>query len=241
MYCSNCGNQVPDDTKTCPECGQDLSYENQHIQDQPKRYVKKTNRAVPVILAAMIALVAGTAMISLFFGTEESSSSDSTGGVTDLLTQSDAMTASEAETLEDLLNAEEPTPTATVTPIADLPEIQATIIETPTPTPTPEPTVTETPVPDAASGDYILPGSDTTAVTEAQLASMDAAQIRLARNEIYARHGLIFKSADLQAYFQSKTWYQGTVSSTSEIALNDVERSNIAFINAYERAHNYNQ
>ena len=33
----------------------------------------------------------------------------------------------------------------------------------------------------------------------------------IARNEIYARHGRKFNDSELQAYFNSKSWYKGTV------------------------------
>ena len=32
-------------------------------------------------------------------------------------------------------------------------------------------------------------------------------QLLIARNEIYARHGLGFKDESLREYFQSKSWY----------------------------------
>jgi hypothetical protein len=34
------------------------------------------------------------------------------------------------------------------------------------------------------------------------------AKLRLMRNEIFARHGYIFKDQDLQAYFAGKSWYR---------------------------------
>ena len=60
-------------------------------------------------------------------------------------------------------------------------------------------------------GDYILEGSDSRYITEKEVENLSEAERRLAKNEIYARHGRMFDSADLQDYFESKSWYKGTV------------------------------
>ena len=54
-------------------------------------------------------------------------------------------------------------------------------------------------------------------------------EINYAKNEIYARHGRQFASKELQDYFNSKSWYNGTISPSSfnESVFNDYERKNI--------------
>jgi YARHG domain-containing protein len=59
----------------------------------------------------------------------------------------------------------------------------------------------------------------------------DASQMR---QEIYARHGKVFKEPWLQKYFSSFDWYKADPSFT-EAALTDVEKKNIATIAAYEK------
>jgi hypothetical protein len=54
------------------------------------------------------------------------------------------------------------------------------------------------------------------------------------RNEIYARHGKVFKDRWLQKYFQSFDWYKANPKYT-DAALTTVERQNIAAIAAYEK------
>ena len=61
------------------------------------------------------------------------------------------------------------------------------------------------------TGDYILPTSNSAYLKESDLEGLTKEQIRLATNEIYARHGYIFEDQELQAYFEGKGWYQGTV------------------------------
>jgi hypothetical protein len=60
----------------------------------------------------------------------------------------------------------------------------------------------------------------------------DASQMR---QEIYARHGKVFKEPWLQKYFSSFDWYKADANFT-EAALTDVEKKNIATIAAYEKS-----
>ena len=43
---------------------------------------------------------------------------------------------------------------------------------------------------------------------DAYLATLNEKQLRIRRNEVYARKGRPFKSADLRAYFFAKPWYK---------------------------------
>jgi len=59
----------------------------------------------------------------------------------------------------------------------------------------------------------------------------DASQMR---QEIYARHGKVFKEPWLQKYFASFAWYKADPEFT-DAALSDIEKRNIATIQAYEK------
>lgn len=89
------------------------------------------------------------------------------------------------------------------------------------------------------AGEYIFPNSDKEYLTDADVSGLSKADLRLARNEILARHGRIFNSADLKTYFEGKSWYSGTVApeefdANMESRLNDAERANIEMIKKYE-------
>ena len=88
----------------------------------------------------------------------------------------------------------------------------------------------------SVDGDYILEGSDSRYITEKEVENLSDADRRLAKNEIYARHGRMFDSADLQDYFESKSWYKGTVkpSDFDESVLNKYEKANIDLISSME-------
>lgn len=61
------------------------------------------------------------------------------------------------------------------------------------------------------SGDYIIPDSDSRYLAESDLADMSLQILNYAKNEIYAREGRIFRSRELQTYFEQQSWYHGTI------------------------------
>lgn len=77
-------------------------------------------------------------------------------------------------------------------------------------------------------------GLSTTPVTRSLLDGLfleDAVQMR---QEIYARHGKVFKEPWLQKYFASFDWYKADPTFT-DATLSEVEKKNIATIAAYEK------
>lgn len=86
------------------------------------------------------------------------------------------------------------------------------------------------------SSEYILPNSDTVRYTRAQLEQLTLEELRLARNEIYARHDVIFGPADLKEHFGSKSWYTPEITFDqfnelpTEQGLNEVEKDNVSLI-----------
>lgn len=98
-------------------------------------------------------------------------------------------------------------------------------------------TVTEESTEASDNGDYILPNSSEEELTEEDLQGLTAEELRLARNEIMARHGRIFNDPELAAYFESKDWYSGTISPEefdSGGYLSSIEQKNVALIQSKE-------
>lgn len=87
------------------------------------------------------------------------------------------------------------------------------------------------------SNEYIFPESTEDIISYENIANKSDEELRLGRNEIYARHGRIFASPELRTYFEGKTWYNGTIlpeqfsnSMLSRVELNNVsEISNVEF------------
>jgi len=71
-------------------------------------------------------------------------------------------------------------------------------------------------------------------ITPGLLEGMFLEDARKLRNEIYARHGRVFKDRWLQKYFASFDWYKPNPNYT-DAALTAVERQNAATIAAYEK------
>lgn len=89
------------------------------------------------------------------------------------------------------------------------------------------------------NADYILPTSNSQYLTEADLEGLTKEECRLARNEIYARHGRLFLDEELQKYFDAKAWYHGTIQPDDfqDTMLNDYEMKNKDLIVQYESEH----
>ncbi len=85
---------------------------------------------------------------------------------------------------------------------------------------------------------YIFPDSSYRELTEADLAGLSNEELRRGRNEIAARHGRRFDDKELQAYFDSKAWYRGTIDPDDfnmQVQLNKTERDNMDFIKKHEK------
>ena len=82
---------------------------------------------------------------------------------------------------------------------------------------------------DSDDSDYILPESDTDYVSSEEIDELSAREKRLAINEIYARHGRKFDNAEVREYFESQSWYHGTIDADDfdESVLNKYEQANI--------------
>lgn len=105
----------------------------------------------------------------------------------------------------------------------------------------PEPTPTPAPAPQAAWGGR-WPWTSTRLIQPAELDALSLGELELMRNEIYARHGWIFRRPDLRNYFTSQPWYRPKSDNAYysnrqvEAELTPVERRNIQIIVSRENA-----
>jgi len=91
-----------------------------------------------------------------------------------------------------------------------------------------------------ASDEYILPHSGYKLLTDNDLRELSKEELKLARNEIFARHGRVFKDKVLQSYFNKKSWYQNLykLKEGEEPVLSTIESKNIELIKKHENAVN---
>lgn len=83
--------------------------------------------------------------------------------------------------------------------------------------------------------EFVLPYSDSMYYSISDIGEMHPDDARIAINEIYARHGRMFTSKDLQDYFNSMTWYHPSIPADQfdESILNDFEKKNIELLKQF--------
>lgn len=196
----------------CPRCGSNVSdsesfcpYCGQQMTDE---VIAKSNKP---LLIAMIAIVLALLVVTFLAFTGKFTPHD---------------------------DEPEPVAAATMIPAEETPSTEPTAAPTAAPTaepteepaPTPEPTPTPEPAP--TGGTYILPDSNSRALSEAELEGLSDRELMLARNEIFARHGFIFTTQWIQGYFLTQGWYRGTTpaSQFDSSVFNSYERANVDLI-----------
>lgn len=70
-------------------------------------------------------------------------------------------------------------------------------------------------------------------LTPADVSSLSKADLKLMRNEIFARHGFRFKTQEMKSYFQNQAWYFPT-NNDMLMFLTENEKRNIELIERYE-------
>ena len=91
--------------------------------------------------------------------------------------------------------------------------------------------------------EFLLPMSAVMILEEDYLLNLSDDKLSLARNEIFARHGKLFTDYYLQYYFDSRTWYTGSVDEIEDGVLSKTEEENVALIKKaeenYKASHPY--
>ena len=88
------------------------------------------------------------------------------------------------------------------------------------------------PPPVVAAAGFIFADSDRVRLNPAMLRSLSPAQLRIARNEIYARRGRFFRDPALAEYFGRFPWYRPYA---WDVPLNATEQANVSLIGSMER------
>ena len=234
-FCPHCGRQLPDSPRGfCPHCGAELPHSpppNAVVTDPPQeplsdgapRQRRRTSPLLIVLLALLAVLlsvsVAMGAVLILSPGLESAAVSAPPG----------------PQQFDPPAPVSSPSPTTATMPLPTAPP-------TPVPAAAPTPAATAAPVPTAAAApaspesEYILPHSDTQAITLEDLQGLTAWEARVARNEILARHGRRFNDPQLQAHFDSCSWYHGTIDADDfdYNVLSQLEQQNVEVIKQYE-------
>lgn len=89
--------------------------------------------------------------------------------------------------------------------------------------------------------EYVLPYSDSMLYSEEALYNLTPKELKIARNEVYARYGRMFNDPELQEHFNNCSWYYGYISpeNFSDDMLNQFEALNRTMIVKYEERMGY--
>ncbi len=84
--------------------------------------------------------------------------------------------------------------------------------------------------------EFVFPQSSDSYISAEACEGLNELECKIARNEIYARHGRKFEDEALQRYFDICSWYYGTIEPTNFSAdvLNNFELENLKIIGEYE-------
>ena len=86
--------------------------------------------------------------------------------------------------------------------------------------------------PDGPQSDFVIPDSDSRILTPSDLRKLSKDELRIARNEIFARRGRYFEAPDLKSRFGRFSWYSPN---TWNPQLNSIEQANIALMDRFEK------
>ena len=216
MKCLKCGQEMPEGAKFCVRCGAPVAEPSQDYRYEAP--VQRRSRWKPIytiliILAAVFVFVLMIGFASIII----------------VLTVKDKPLTVESyvQQIEEYLESQEKEEEEPAIDIYEGDEY-----------------VYEQDEPDRYYGDgYILPFSDSMYYSKSDLYGLSKWECKLARNEIYARHGRRFNDDSLQTYFSQFDWYSPRIDPDDfkESMLNKYEIKNRDLIVAYEKEMGYSK
>lgn len=212
---------------------------------------KRRQRRNKILVAILAILCVGAVGLGAYYMTSSGDGDDDVVIVTPRPTEesTEAPAVTPEATNEP---TEAPTDAPTVAPVTAKPVATAKPVTNTTPKQTAKPVVskpkaTAKPAVNKASdfnavkakfgGAQIFANSSTAALTDADVKGLSKSELRIARNEIYARHGRGFANTAMQAYFNGCSWYKMDANydyANEYSKLTDIEKANIKLIKAYE-------
>ena len=249
MYCTNCGEKVPEGATYCPGCGVRLDKSSSAAVgfDDPK-LIKHGGAQVPperrnasvVVAAGIIAFLAVVAVVALLvvlnpFGLGSSTESPVPEPPAQQVAEGEEDSAQDTEDEKDAepdagdnASADDQGADKDADQESDGDKAADDADD-----------VDEDPDQSESDGTYVLPDSATHAYSERELAEYTNWELYVARNEVYARHGRRFRNEDLQGYFDRQPWYEPKLSpdefdARADSLLNSIERKNVDTILSIE-------
>ena len=85
----------------------------------------------------------------------------------------------------------------------------------------------------SAGNSSIFPQASDRPLSIEDVENLNGWELKIMRNEIYARHGYIFRTEEMKEYFKSQRWYEPKYENVDDM-LTKVEKQNIKLIKRYE-------
>ncbi|MBE5883064.1 MAG: YARHG domain-containing protein [Lachnospiraceae bacterium] len=266
MFCKFCGEKIGDTAMFCPKCGKQLKtvevsapQEPVAIEESANTEEMKQDGGNKITTAIVICLILILIAASIFLGAmlmgntgnsdRREEDSQETEIEEDVAEESDdensveessaeVSDVTETEAVEEVLPEEDLAGQSTIAVSEEIaePRIEEALPEE---SPFSQEAYVEENIQEES--EYILPNSNVEFLTKADLFGLTQEECRLARNELFARHGRRFQDAELQAYFDSCSWYFGTIEPEDfdDSMLNEYEVFNRDLIVEYEEEQGY--
>jgi len=78
-----------------------------------------------------------------------------------------------------------------------------------------------------------FPEASVRLLSEGDFSAISKEDLKVMRNEIFARHGFVFKTPEMKSYFATQSWYHGQYDDVTPM-LSSIEKQNIALIKKHE-------
>lgn len=234
-FCCYCGGRIlqsssrtapvsiPGAAKRCRQCGAEIDGDGRFCGNCGA-VQKGGTKKITIVIAVAASLIVAIACVSLILACIDDEYLDApVGGQAQATEENKAVVRESAPSrnkTEQSDDEEEPTEKT---------------VPTKKPQPTEEPQPTE-----KSESQYLFP-SDKEYISDSDLKGKSQDEVRRILNEIYARHGYTFESADNIEYFGSQSWYKAKGKSMEgcEREFNTVENANKDYLVKYEQAHGW--
>lgn len=214
VQCSNCGCQNSENALFCVKCKKKLAVSTQQKKTSPvsSQNIKSLNSKIIVVIVIVVVLVMICAVVFFIYNNRYKIFNDITE---ENISQVESEKNVNSEKLEEKTDSIQQDNNENVTNKEEQLNQKEDTQE---------------------NNQYILPDSNSRYLTRFDLEGLTIDQCRIARNELYARYGRMFDDKGLQAYFNSCSWYQGTISAADfdETVFNEFEKANRDLIVQYE-------
>ena len=222
MYCRKCGQKLKETSRFCKKCGTPVMMEST-IEDEviiPMKHKKRWPIVLMIFFGVFLIILAAFILkYKMNEISEQSEVPDNQVIANEWSSQTDDF---ETDFYTD--NSEEDISESVEKEVSEEDQKQTE----------------ETEMQDEAS-EYFIPDSDSKYLTMKDLEGYSADDCRIARNELFARHGRKFTDENLKSYFESKSWYEGTIEPEDfdDSVFNEYEIANRDLIVEYEKEKGY--